>query len=112
MPPGQPHLLARRVEGHRQPGQHPVPGSDRVVLQEHPRFGVDERRRDRRGDATAISSTTSSSYALIAALSHAILPDAPVAPGLVLAGTDSRHYADVAENVYRFQPILLTQRRS
>jgi carboxypeptidase PM20D1 len=59
-------------------------------------------------DATAISSTTSSSYALLAALSHSILPDAPVAPGLVLAGTDSRHYSEVAENVYRFQPILLS----
>ena len=59
-------------------------------------------------DATAISSTTSSSYALLAALSRNILPDAPVAPGLVLAGTDSRHYSDVAENVYRFQPILLS----
>lgn len=59
-------------------------------------------------DATPISSTTASSYGLIAALSGAILPEAPVAPGLVLAGTDSRHYAEVAENVYRFQPILLT----
>ncbi|MGE0740998.1 MAG: M20 family peptidase [Hyphomonadaceae bacterium] len=59
-------------------------------------------------DASAISSTTSSSYALIAALSRAMLPDAPVAPGLVLAGTDSRHYEGVAENVYRFQPILLS----
>jgi carboxypeptidase PM20D1 len=59
-------------------------------------------------DASGISSTTSTSYALIAALSREMLPDAPVAPGLVLAGTDSRHYADVAENIYRFQPILLT----
>ncbi len=59
-------------------------------------------------DATSISSTTSSSYGLLAALSRAVLPDAPVAPGLVLAGTDSRHYAGVAENVYRFQPILLS----
>jgi carboxypeptidase PM20D1 len=59
-------------------------------------------------DATSISSTTSSSYALLAALSRGILPDAPVAPGLVLAGTDSRHYAGVAENVYRFQPIMLS----
>jgi len=58
-------------------------------------------------DASPISSATSTSYALIAALSHEMLPDAPVAPGLVLAGTDSRHYTDVAENVYRFQPILL-----
>lgn len=59
-------------------------------------------------DATAVSSTTSSSYALLAALSREILPNAPVAPGLVLAGTDSRHYGGVAENVYRFAPIMLT----
>lgn len=59
-------------------------------------------------EASSVSSTTSSSYALLAGLSNAILPDAPVAPGLVLAGTDSRHYAGVAENVYRYQPILLT----
>lgn len=59
-------------------------------------------------EASAVSSTTSTSYALIAAMSRQMLPDAPVAPGLVLAGTDSRHYAGVAENVYRFQPILLT----
>jgi len=59
-------------------------------------------------EASGISSTTSSSYALLAGLSREILPDAPVAPGLVLAGTDSRHYAGVAENVYRYQPIMLT----
>ena len=59
-------------------------------------------------DATPISSTSSASYALLAGLSHAVMPDAPVAPGLVLAGTDSRHYADVAENVYRYQPIMLS----
>ena len=43
VPPGQPHLLAGRVERHRQSGEHPVAGPDRVVLQEHPRLGVDER---------------------------------------------------------------------
>ena len=59
-------------------------------------------------EASSVSSSTSSSYALVAALSRATLPDAPVAPALVIAGTDSRLYADVAENVYRFQPILLT----
>ena len=45
---------------------------------------------------------------MIAALSQQMLPNAPVAPGLVLGGTDSREYSDVADNVYRFQPILLT----
>lgn len=58
--------------------------------------------------ASPISSADSSSYALIAALSRAVLPEAPVAPALVLAGTDARHYAGVAENVYRYQPIMLT----
>ena len=43
VPPGQPHLLARRVERDRQSGQHPVAGPNGVVLQEHLRFRVDER---------------------------------------------------------------------
>lgn len=57
-------------------------------------------------EATIVSSTTSSSYALIAALTGATLRDTPVAPGLMLAGADARHYEGVAENVYRFQPVL------
>lgn len=59
-------------------------------------------------DASPVSSATSSSYALIAAVSRAVMPDAPVAPGLVLAGTDSRAYTGVAENVYRFQPLMFS----
>lgn len=70
--------------------------------------GVEVEWADPPLDASPVSSTTSSSYALLAALSRAILPDAPVAPGLVLAGTDSRHYGAVAENVYRFAPIMLS----
>ena len=44
VPPGQPHLLAARVEGDRQAGHHPVADPERRVLQEQPRLGVDERR--------------------------------------------------------------------
>ncbi|MES1158985.1 MAG: M20/M25/M40 family metallo-hydrolase [Terricaulis silvestris] len=60
-------------------------------------------------EASAVSRVDSSSYALIAALSRAAIPQAPVAPGLVLAGTDSRLYWEVAENVYRYQPMLLAE---
>jgi hypothetical protein len=42
--PGQPHLLAARVEGDREPGHDPVAGHDRGVLQEHPRLRLDEGR--------------------------------------------------------------------
>jgi carboxypeptidase PM20D1 len=59
-------------------------------------------------EATSVASATSSSYALIAALTGAALQDMPVAPGLMLAGADARHYEGVAENVYRFQPVLFT----
>ena len=40
--PGQPHLLAGGVEGHREAGQDAVVRAERVVLQEDPRLGVDE----------------------------------------------------------------------
>jgi len=57
-------------------------------------------------EASAVSSTTSDSYALIAAMARVAAPGAPVAPGLVLGGTDSRYYGGVAENVYRFAPAI------
>jgi carboxypeptidase PM20D1 len=113
------------ISGGVRPNVLPAEATAMINFRIHPRDSADDLlRRARQAvadiegvtvewaetprEASAISSTTSSSYALIAALSRAILPDAPVAPGLVLAGTDSRHYGDVAENVYRFQPILLT----
>ncbi|MBX3510744.1 MAG: M20/M25/M40 family metallo-hydrolase [Hyphomonadaceae bacterium] len=57
-------------------------------------------------NADPISSSSSSGYALIAGLSRALSPEAPVAPMLVLGGTDSRHYRAVAEDVYRFAPVV------
>ena len=58
-------------------------------------------------EASPVSHASGPSYALIAALAHGV-SNAPVAPGLVIAGTDSRLYGHVAEDVYRFQPIVLT----
>ena len=34
-----------------------------------------------------------------------IFPDVVVAPGLMLGGTDSRHYAPIADNTFRFSPV-------
>ena len=113
------------IEGGSRPNVLPGEAAAMINFRIHPRDNsADLLRRARRAvagldgvtvdwaepphDASPISSTTSTSYALIAALSREILPEAPVAPGLVLPGTDARHYAGVAENVYRFQPILVT----
>jgi carboxypeptidase PM20D1 len=113
------------IEGGVRPNVLPAEATAMINLRIHPRDRADDLLRVARQtvahmdgitvvwaepprEATSISSTASSSYALLAALSRGVLPEAAVAPGLVLAGTDSRHYAEVAENVYRYQPILLT----
>ncbi|MGK0366854.1 MAG: carboxypeptidase PM20D1 [Saprospiraceae bacterium] len=36
-------------------------------------------------------------------------PEAVVAPSLVIAATDARHYTGLSKNIYRFSPIMLTR---
>ena len=56
-------------------------------------------------DPSPVSSSTSQAYRVIAELA-AGAERTPVAPGLVTATTDSRHLAGLAEDIYRFQPIV------
>jgi len=58
--------------------------------------------------SSPVSSTSASSYALIASLAQTGAPDARVAPTLVLGATDGRYYPSVAQNVYRFYPMRLS----
>lgn len=57
-------------------------------------------------EPSPISSTSSDAWKTLAGLA-ADESKAPVVPGLVTAGTDSRYLAPVAVDVYRFQPLLL-----
>jgi carboxypeptidase PM20D1 len=34
-----------------------------------------------------------------------IFPDVVVAPGLMVAATDSRHYTEITDNIFRFSPV-------
>jgi carboxypeptidase PM20D1 len=60
-------------------------------------------------EPSRISSVKSESYRLLAALA-ADGGALPVAPGLVTVTTDSRSFAGLAENIYRFQPIVASMR--
>ena len=51
------------------------------------------------------SSTASPAYLLLEQTIRALFPNAVPAPSLVLGGTDSRHFAAVADDVYRFMPF-------
>lgn len=55
-------------------------------------------------EPTPVSSTSSWGWKVLAATAGAVA-DAPVAPSLVTAGTDSRFLTPVAKDVYRFQPV-------
>jgi carboxypeptidase PM20D1 len=58
-------------------------------------------------EPSAISSTQSEAWKVLAAVAGEV-SGAPVAPGLVTAGTDSRYLQDVTGDTYRFQPIQLS----
>jgi carboxypeptidase PM20D1 len=57
-------------------------------------------------EPSPVSSTSSDAWKTIAGLAGDE-SRAPVVPGLVTAGTDSRYMSGVASDVYRFQPLVL-----
>jgi len=56
-------------------------------------------------DPSPVSATTSAAYALLNRTIREIFPDTLVAPGLVIAGTDSRYMSELTPHVYRFLPV-------
>ena len=60
-------------------------------------------------EASKVSSAQAEAYRVIERTVREVFPDALVAPGLVLAATDSRHFQDLAEQTYRFMPIRFKQ---
>lgn len=54
---------------------------------------------------SAISDTEAKGYKTIDKTIRQVFPDAIVAPSLMVAGTDSKHYAHLTQNLYRFLPV-------
>ncbi|MGJ4953806.1 M20 family peptidase [Bradyrhizobium sp. HKCCYLS20291] len=59
-------------------------------------------------DPPPVTSTASPSYQLVNRTIREIFNDAVVAPGLMIAGTDSGHYAGIADSIFRFSPLRAT----
>ena len=56
-------------------------------------------------EASPVSPTNSGAYDLVARSLRELQPDVVVAPGLLMGGTDARHYAAVSEATFRFSPV-------
>lgn len=58
-------------------------------------------------EPSSISSANSMGFQLIQRTIRGLMPEAVVAPALMLGATDSRHYAKLTNNIYRFSPQRL-----
>jgi len=56
-------------------------------------------------DPPPVTGTASQSYAALTRSIREVFPDTIVAPGLMIAATDSRHYAGLTDNIFRFSPV-------
>ena len=60
-------------------------------------------------EPSKVSSTSSFGYKTLHKTISEIYPTALVTPYLVVAGTDSRHFNDISDNIYRFSPIKINK---
>jgi carboxypeptidase PM20D1 len=60
-------------------------------------------------EASPVSATDSASYRLMSKTIREVFPGTVVAPGLMVAATDSRHMQPIADQVYRFSPVRVRE---
>ena len=56
-------------------------------------------------DASKVAPTGSAQYQALNRTIREIFPDALVAPGLMVAGTDSIHYGPISDHIFKFSPV-------
>jgi carboxypeptidase PM20D1 len=59
-------------------------------------------------EPSAVSSTDSQPFRMLGDTIRSIIPDAIVAPYLVVVVTDARHYSELSRNIFRFLPLRLS----
>lgn len=92
-----------------------LPGDTPEQIQSHFRQCINDSRVQIRslaggfgGLASRVSATDSAFFQSLSTTIRQVFPTALIAPSLVLAATDSRHYEDLSENTYRFMPVPLS----
>jgi carboxypeptidase PM20D1 len=87
-----------------------LPGDTPATVVEHVRRTIADDRIEittpRGGrEASQVSSTTDIGYRTIERSVRELFPGTVVAPGLMVGGTDAKHFEGLARNVYRFSPV-------
>ena len=88
-----------------------LPGDSIASVVEHVRRVIDDPRITIRqlqsNEASPVSDTAAPSFRGLAASIRKVFPEVIVAPGLTVAGTDSKHYVSISDAAYRFLPLRL-----
>ncbi len=87
-----------------------LPGDTQASVTEHVRRVIANEKIEIKPypgntDPPDVTGTASASYRALNTTIREVFPDALVAPGLMVAATDSRHYAGVTDNIFRFSPV-------
>lgn len=87
-----------------------LPGDSLASVEAHIRKTIDNdaitiKPYPGNSEPSPVSPTDSLGYRAIAQSVRQVFPDAIVAPGLMIAATDSRHFSILSDAVYRFSPV-------
>jgi len=90
-----------------------MPGESTASALEHVRTAIDDPKIKLtplpiRMEPSAVTDLGSQSFKLVERTIRQTAPEAIVAPALLVAATDSRHYAGLTKNVLRFLPITIS----
>lgn len=91
-----------------------LPGDRSEAVEQHVKqvlsgMNVEVGRQPQVTEASPVSRSDTPAYRLLARTLRELQPDVVVAPGLLVGGTDSRHFADVSDATFRFTPMHAAQ---
>lgn len=91
-----------------------LPGDRSDAVEQHVKqvlsgMNVEVGRQPQVTEASPVSSSDTPAYRLLARTLRELQPDVVVAPGLLVGGTDSRHFAAVSDATFRFSPVHAAQ---
>jgi carboxypeptidase PM20D1 len=91
-----------------------LPGDSVASVMDHVRRVIDDTRIEMTvggrftAEPSPVSSSGTEGFRTISRALRSVVPQAIVAPYLVVVVTDARHYSELTENAFRFLPLRLT----
>jgi carboxypeptidase PM20D1 len=90
-----------------------LPGDSIEAVTAHVKAAIGDDRIavepfDTPNEASPVSPSDNAAFRNIASTVREVFPGSIVAPGLMLGGTDARHFTAVSDAVYRFSPVRAT----